>query len=183
MRLVRVGVLAALAAVALAAGCGMDPAPAPPAQNLPPAPTAPVGADGQPIASLCDLLTVSDFAEITGVSGAQQPAPANATATAATCDYAANTQLVVQVGSSLDDAMANYQTAVKGAPFATVVKEGPVGGVDESLHGTGSESAGLTLRRQKLVVTIVVPGTPPDGEVQLIRLAGRVLDRAHALGT
>jgi hypothetical protein len=183
MRLVRVGLLAALSAVALAAGCGMDPpASTPPAQNLPPAPTAAVGADGQPISSLCDLLTAKDFADIAGVS-AQQPAPANATATAATCDYAANAQLVVQVGSSVDDAMANYQTAVKGAPFATVVKEGPVGGVDESLHGVGSESAGLSLRRQKLVVTIVVPGTPPDGEVQLIRLAGIVLDRAHALGT
>jgi hypothetical protein len=180
---VRVGLLVALAAVALAAGCGVDPVPQTPPQDLPPAPTAAVGADGQPIASLCDLLSVSDFTEIAGVSGAQPPAPANATATAATCDYAANTQMVVQIGSSVDDAMANYQTSVKGASFATVVKEGPVGGIDESLHGKGAESSGLALRRQKLVVTIVVPGTPADGEVQLIRLAGRVLDRAHALGT
>jgi hypothetical protein len=180
---VRVGLLAALAGVAFAAGCGADPVPqTPPAQDLPPAPTAAVGADGQPIASLCDLLTADDFKEITGVA-VQAPAPSNATATSATCDYGANAQLVVQVAGSLDEAMTNYQTAVKGAPFATVVKEGPVGGIDESLHGVGSESAGLALRRQKLVVTIVVPGTPAEGEVQLIRLAGRVLDRVHALGT
>jgi hypothetical protein len=181
MNRVRVGLFTALAAVALAAGCGSDPAPAP-QDNLPPPPTAPVNANGQPITSLCELLTVEDFGEVAGV-GANQPEAKNATATSATCDYGANTQMVVNVGTTLDEAMADYQTAVKGASFATVVTEGPVGGVDESLHGIGSDSAGLTLRRQKLVVTIVMPGTPEDGEVKLIQLAGRVLSRVHALGT
>jgi hypothetical protein len=37
------------------------------------------------------------------------------------------------------------------------------------------------LRRFRLVVTIVVPGT--DSEIKLVQLAGRVLARANALGT
>lgn len=180
---VRVGMFAAIAALALTAGCVPPPPEATPAPQSPqpPPPTAPVGADGQPINTLCDLLTAQDFDEIAAV-GASQPDPADATATSATCQYAENAQMTVQVGSTLDEAMANYQSAVKGASFATVVKEGPIGGVDESLHGVGQNTAGLTLRRQKLVVTIVLPGTPADGEVKLIQLAARVLSRVHALG-
>ena len=47
----------------------------------------------------------------------------------------------------------------------------------------GNDFSGLGLRRQKLVVTIVLPGAPDQAEIKLIQLAGRLLSRAHALGT
>ncbi|HLT10527.1 MAG TPA: hypothetical protein VK028_06940 [Micromonosporaceae bacterium] len=179
----RVGMVVAIAALAATAGCvpPSDP-PAPPAQNtIPVAPTDPVGADGQPIENLCDLLTADEFAEIASVS-ASAPDTSGVTDTAATCRYAENAELTVLVTGSVDEAIQKYQEAVSGEAFATVVKEGPIGGVDESLHAVGTDSAGLALRRQRLVVSIVMPGTPEDGEIKLIQLAARVLSRVHALG-
>jgi len=55
--------------------------------------------------------------------------------------------------------------------------------VDESVYAMGNDFSGLGLRRQKLVVTIVLPGLPDQAEIKLIQLAGRLLSRAHALGT
>ena len=138
---VRVGLLAALAAVAVRGRMRRGPGPAGPTGAEPAARPHRSGRRRRAAhrVAVRPALRQRLHRDRRG-ERAQPPAPANATATAATCDYAANTQLVVQIGSSVDDAMANYQTAVKGASFATVVKEGPVGGIDESLHGVGAES-------------------------------------------
>ena len=175
----RVGLLVALVSVAmLMAGCGSEPATTA-VDNGPPAPTAPVGSDGKPITSLCELLTEQDFTELTGQT-AKKAATSTATDTRATCDYGANMKLSVQVGGSLDAAAGAYQTALKTGGFSEV-KKGAIGGVDESSYGTAAGAGVLNLRRLKLVVTIAVPG--PDSEIKLVQLAGRVLARANALGT
>ena len=53
--------------------------------------------------------------------------------------------------------------------------------MDQSVYGTGPDAAALSVRRLKLVVTIVVPAKP-DSEATLVQLAGRLLARANALG-
>jgi hypothetical protein len=181
MRLVRMGLLVAAAATTLAAGCTFEgPGPETPV-DLPPAPTAPVGADGQPLVSLCDLLTSQDISEVAGVEATAPPAVGPAEK-AATCDYAKNTKFTIEVGSSMDDAMAKYQAAVRKAPFTTVVKDGAMGGIDESVYGVAGDQAGLAMRRQMLVLTIVLP-KDDQAEQKLIQLGGRALSRVNALGT
>lgn len=174
----RMGVLAVAAVAALLAGCGADPPP-PPAP-VPPAPTAPVGADGQPITSLCDLLSVNDFSQVGGLTAAA-PAAKDATATNATCEFGPNLTLIVSSRPTVEDAMGAYQQSLKPAWFAGSVKQGPIGGVDQSVYGTGPTVAALSVRRLKLVVTITVPAKQ-DSEPTLVQLAGRVLSRANALG-
>jgi hypothetical protein len=175
----RVGLLAAVALAAMMAGCSSSPAVPAGVQNGPPPPTAPVGANGQPITSLCDLLTQQDFESLTGQTG-KKVEPKDVTQTSATCDYGTNMRLNIQIGGSLDDATATYQKASKTDGF-TAVKQGPIGGVDESVFGTAAGSGVLSLRRLKLVVTISAPGT--DSEIKLVQLAALVLSRANALGT
>ena len=173
----RIGLLAAVALAAVMAGCsgptatGADP-------NVTPPPTAPVGANGQPITSLCDLLSRQDFESLTGISGKPVQAK-DATATSASCEYGTNMDLDVRVGGSLGDATTTYQNAIKTTGF-TAVKQGPIGGVDESVFGTKAGVSVLSVRRLKLVATISVPGT--DGEIKLVQLAGLLLSRANALG-
>jgi hypothetical protein len=178
----RVGLLVAASVAALMAGCGTEPSsvPPPPVDNGPPAPTAPVGADGKALSSLCDLLTEQDFTELTGQT-AQKPAPVDVSAPSAACEYGGNLKLNVQVGNSLATAASAYQASVTSGGF-TSVKKGAIGGVDESNYGTNAGSGVLNLRRLKLVVSIVIPGAA-DGEVKLVQLAARVLSRANALGT
>lgn len=173
----RIGLVVAASVAALMAGCGSEPAPA--GNPGPPPPTAPVGADGKPISSLCDLLTGQDFTELTGQT-AKTPAVVDPAAKTATCDYGGSMTMNVQIGGSLDAAASAYQSTLKTGGF-TEVKPGAIGGVDESTYGTAAGSGVLNLRRLKLVVSIAVPGT--NGEVQLIQLAARVLSRANALGT
>jgi len=181
----RVGLLgAAMAAMAmLASGCGTEPSSAPsiPAPTENPAPTAPVGANGQPITNLCDLLTDQDFSTVLGVA-AKAPATNDANATSASCVYGDKMTLTVKVLATTDEAANSIQDAVKNGPFTTK-KNGPLGGVDESVYGTGKDSIGITVRREKLVITITAPGKPADGEIKLIQLAGLLLSRANALGT
>jgi hypothetical protein len=172
--------LVTLGSVAALVGCGVAPngpapTPAPPAA-LPPA--AAVGANGQPISSMCDLLSDQDFNQIGGGSAAPAQ-PKTSSGTAATCDYGTNLQFTVQVGGSIDEARTNYQAAVQ--PL-TSVKDHPIGGVDESAYGISGGKGVMVVHRLKLVITIAVPSAP-DAEVKLVQLAARVLERAHALGT
>jgi hypothetical protein len=186
----RAAALVAATLVMLVAGCGTAPssqANPPPAPEAG-APTAAVGANGQPIASLCDLLAEADFAELTGTS-ARKPAAGDATATAATCDYGSNLKLNVQVVNTVDDAATAYRTTTSSAGF-TALEQGVMGGgVEESSYGTAAGTDVLNLRRLKLVVSIAIPAPAaspaPDQlpKFKLIQLAGRVLSRAHALGT
>jgi hypothetical protein len=175
----RTSVLAVALLAALLAGCGAEPAPVAPPPADPP-PTAPVGADGQPITSLCDLLSVNDFSQVAGLAAAA-PAAKDATPTEATCDFGSNLTLIVTTRPSIEDAMGAYQQSQKPAWFADSVKQGPIGGVDQSVYGTGPAVAALSVRRLKLVVTIAVPAKQ-DSEATLVQLAGRVLSRANALG-
>jgi hypothetical protein len=162
-----------------AAGCGASSAPpdavAPPAD----APVAPVGPDGQPITTLCDLLSPQDITEVTGLPAAKPDAPPSMTS--ANCVYGTNLRLSIVAVDSIDAANTSYWGAMK--EFTTVIKQKPIGGVDESVYAMGNDFSGLGLRRQKLVVTIVLPGAPDQAEIKLIQLAGRLLSRAHALGT
>lgn len=177
-RTVRVAVAAlALALAGTVSACGSDPAPAP--QAAPP-PVAPVGANGQPLTSLCDLLDVSDFSQVGGIT-ATKPAAKDATMTAATCEFGPNVKLTVASSATVEAAMGTYQESLKTSWFANNVKQGPIGGVDQSVYGSGPEAAALSVRRLKLVVTIVVPAKP-DSEATLVQLAGRLLARANALG-
>jgi hypothetical protein len=181
----RVGLLAAGALMMLAGACGTEPAATPPAAGpgggLPPAPTAPVGADGQPITNLCELLTDKDVSSVLGVE-AKAPAANDATATSATCAYGDSMTLTVTVLPSADAASSTLREAVQNGKFTTK-KDGVQAGVDESVYGTTKESFGLTLRRKNLVVTILVPTAPVEGEAKVAQLAGIVLSRANALGT
>ena len=55
--------------------------------------------------------------------------------------------------------------------------------MDESVYAMGPDMSALGLRREKLVVTITLPGPPEQAEIKLIQLAGRLLSRAANLGT
>ena len=171
-----------LATGALVAGCGGDPATPTPAAPGPEAPTAPVNAEGKPITSLCDLLNRQDIAEVTGLA-ATDPTSDGATSSAAVCKYGADVEVVVATNNSIDAASQSYQSALKGTAFSNVIKQMPIGGVDESVYAIGTGVSSLGLRRQKLVVTIVLPATADQAEIKLIQLAGRLLSRANALGT
>lgn len=166
----------------LAAGCGSDPSSTPSGPNIPPPPTAAVNAEGKPITSLCELLSKQDIAEVTGLA-ATDPTSDGGTMAAAACKYGADVEVVIAANGSIDAASQSYQTALKGTAFSNVIKQGPIGGVDESVYATGVGVNSLGLRRQKLVVAIMLPGTAEQAEVKLIQLAGRLLSRANALGT
>jgi hypothetical protein len=176
-RTARVAV-AALALMGTLAACGADPAP--PAA-APPAPVAPVGADGQPLNSLCDLLDANDFSQVAGIT-ATEPTAKDATMTSATCEFGPNVKLTVASAPTVEAAMGAYQESLKTSWFANNVKQGPIGGVDQSIYGSGPDAAALSVRRLKLVVTIVVPAKP-DSEASLVQLTGRLLARANALGS
>jgi len=163
----------------LAAGCSASPAPADVAGPPADAPVVPVGPDGQPITTLCDLLSPQDITEVTGLPAAKPDAAPSMTS--ANCVYGTNLRLSVVAVDSIDAANTSYWGAMK--EFSTIIKQGPIGGVDESVYAMGNDFSGLGLRRQKLVVTIVLPGLPDQAEIKLIQLAGRLLSRAHALGT
>jgi len=178
MRRAHIGLVVAATVAALVAGCGSEPSQSV-TSNGPPPPTAPVGADGKPITSLCDLLTVADFSELTG-QPATAPTPVPASANQAVCNYGGSLRMSVLVGGTVSDATAAYQSTLKTVGFVEV-KPGAIGGVDESSYGTAQGLGLLNVRRLKLVVSISVPGS--SGEVQLVQLAGRVLSRANALGT
>ena len=169
-------------ALALASGCGSDPASSPstPAGGNPP--TAAVNANGQPITSLCDLLSKTDITEVTGIA-ATEPTSDGATMQAAVCKYGGNVEVVITTNGSIDAATATYQSALQGTAFSNVIKQSPIGGVDESVYAVGVGVNSLELRRQKLVVAIMLPATQEQAEIKLIQLAGRLLSRANALGT
>lgn len=182
MRRARVGLLGVVAAVTLASGCA-DPLQeqnAAPQQEVPPAPTAPVGADGQPITTLCDLLTDQDFTSIAKET-AKKPDTSDATETKATCVYGENMTLRIAIGATIEEAQSLYQQAVKDAGF-TMAARGVMAGTDESEYGRGDDASGLSLRRRKLVVSIVVPDATQEAQAKLVQLAGILLSRAHALG-
>jgi hypothetical protein len=170
-----------LAVGVLAAGCGSDPA-APPTGSGPDAPTAPVNADGKPITSLCELLNKKDIVDVTGLA-ATEPTSDGATQASAVCRYGADVEVVIAANPSVDAATASYESALQGTAFANVIKQGPIGGVDASVYATGIGVNSLGLRRQKLVVAIMLPGDAAQAEIKLIQLAGRLLSRANALGT
>jgi hypothetical protein len=165
----------------LAAGCGSDPA-STPGPSVPDAPTAPVNAQGKPITSLCELLSKQDITEVTGLA-ATEPTSDGATSAAAVCKYGADVEVAIAANGSIDAASATYRSALEGTAFSNVIKQGPIGGVDESVYATGIGVNSLGLRRQKLVVAIMLPGTAEQAEIKLIQLAGRLLSRANALGT
>jgi hypothetical protein len=171
-----------LAVGALAAGCGSDPASTASGPDVAPAPTAPVNADGKPITSLCELLSKQDIAEVTGLA-ATEPTSDGATQAAAVCKYGADVEVVIAANGSIDAATRTYESALQGTAFSNVIKQGPIGGVDESVYATGVGVNSLGLRRQKLVVAIMLPGNADQAEIKLIQLAGRLLSRANALGT
>jgi hypothetical protein len=179
MRRTRVALLFAAAAAMVASACS-PPGPTPsPQSSLPPPPTAAVGADGQPIQSLCDLLSSQDFSTVIGGT-ATAPDTSKASATSATCEYGKNLRLVANVSASADEADLAFDQASKklSAPEA-----GTMAGVDESASGTTSGNLGLVVRRRLLVFTIEIPANVDQGKFKLIQLGGMVLERAHALGT
>lgn len=169
------------AALALASGCGSDPA----SPTTPPgvsAPTAPVNANGQPITSLCELISKTDVTEVTGIA-ATDPTADGATMLAAVCKYGGDVEIAITTSGSIDSATSTYHSALEGTAFSSVIKQGPIGGVDESVYAVGTGVNSLGLRRQKLVVAIMLPATQEQAEIKLIQLAGRLLSRANALGT
>jgi hypothetical protein len=174
---------AAVAVATLAGACDIGAPPPntvpPSADQVPPPPTAAVGANGQPITSLCDLLSEEDFNRILSVT-AKAPTANDATMTSADCVYGKNILLTIRIGPDLASAQSTYDSMTKALQSP---KKGPIGGVDASVYGKGSDSVALGLRRQKMVVTITAPGVPADGEIKLVQLAGLVLSRANALGT
>lgn len=185
---VRLGLLGAVVAVGLSAtllaGCGTQPpstsAPQPGLATTPP-PTAPVGPDGKPITNLCDLLSEQDLTTTLGVQ-AKAPVASDSSATSASCDFGEKVTMTVKVLGSAEEAASALAAAVQAGPFQKK-EEGVVGGIDESVYGTGTGAYGLALRRVNLVVTITAPGAPSDGKIKLIQVAALVLSRANALGT
>ena len=181
MRRARVALLAGLAALAFATACSPEgPGPAPEI-TLPPPPTAPVGANGQPIANLCELLDAKDFTDLAGLT-ASAPDTSKVTNTLATCEYGQHTRLTVTVAPSADEAATAYAAALQSRAFLSR-EAGTIGGVDESVSGTGPETIGVAVRRRMLVFTIELPGATQEGKSKLIMLSGTLLSRAHALGT
>jgi hypothetical protein len=179
MRRARVAVLLAAAAATFGTACtppGPTPTNNPPP---PPAPTAAVGSDGQPITNLCDLLSSQDFTSIAGAT-ANTPDTSKATDKSATCEYGKNVRLVVSVNSNDDEASQAFAQASRKF---TGGESGTMAGVDESVSGSAGGQMGLVVRRRLLVFTIEIPGSTAEGKFKLIQLSGRLLERAHALGT
>jgi hypothetical protein len=181
----RVGLVGALVAAlfgaGLLAGCGQDATPPVTADpNVTPPPTAPVGADGQPITTLCDLLSDQDFSSIMQVP-AKAPKTDKATETRATCSYGKNLLLTVTVADSDAASSAAYASALRRDAFLSK-EAGAIGGVDESAFGTGAEAIGIAVRRLKLVFTVEIPGDTENGRPKLVQLGGVLLSRANALG-
>lgn len=177
---IRVGLLIALAGALLTSGCGGSGGPVRPNAASSPAPTAPVGANGQPITALCDLLTAADLKEIAKLE-ATKPDTAKATMTEASCVYGKNIEMDVYVVDNLQRAADVYQTSLTKGPLKAVAQS-PLGAVDESVFGTVGAASGLNVRRLRLVVALKVPSGVTDAKVALIRLAATVLTRANALG-
>ena len=176
----RVAVFLASVAVAAVAACS-PPGPGPSnTPSLPPPPTAPVGADGQPITTLCDLLNEQDFSTVAGVK-AKAPDTSKATQLTATCDYGSNVRMTVNVAGSADDATRAFESAASGATFARREQD-TMAGVDQSVSGTGADRVGIAVRRRMLVFSIELPAATQEGKFKLIQLSGRLLERAHALG-
>jgi len=179
MRRPGIALLLASATVALAAACS------PPGPNAtdftpPPAPTAAVGADGQPIRTLCDLLSASDFGTLAGVT-VKAPDAAEASTVAATCEYGRNVRLVANVSPTAEEADKAFDTALRSKTFTTR-EMGTMAGVDDSAYGQGTDKVGLLVRRRMLVFTLELPANLAEGKPKLIQLSGRLLERAHALG-
>jgi hypothetical protein len=174
----RVALLLAATAAMFATACSPPGPTSSPQPSLPPAPTDPVGADGQPIATLCDLLSSQDFVAVTGGT-ATAPDASKATATSATCEYGKNLRLVVNLSATADEAHLAFEQASKKLATPEV---GTMAGVDESASGTMSGNLGLVVRRRQLVYTIEIPATVAEGKFKLIQLSGMLLERAHALG-
>jgi len=191
MRRVRSGLLLALAGAVLAgavltAGCASSPPPVPPnpnVNNATPPPTYPVDSSGKPVSSLCDLLSPEDFTTIAAIS-AKAPTRVGDDPNRATCQYGGDAELTVIVEDTIQSAQRSYQSAQQSLPI-TPVKLQAIGGVDESVYGPigNTQLSGLGLRRLRLVVVIQLPGKGDDLQPKLIQLAGRVLQRANALGT
>jgi len=187
MRRVRSGLLLALAGAVLTAGCASSPPPVPPNPNTTnngtPPPTYPVDSSGKPVSSLCDLLSPEDFTTIAAIS-AKAPTRVGDDPNRATCQYGGDAELTVIVEDTIQSAQRSYQSAQQSLPI-TPVKLQAIGGVDESVYGPigNTQLSGLGLRRLRLVVVIQLPGKGDDLQPKLIQLAGRVLQRANALGT
>jgi hypothetical protein len=176
----------ALAASVLATGCGRDhpaagtPAVSPTSTATTAETTTPPAPDRTDAAGpLCALLSGADFRAV-----ANLPAGAThggGTETQATCEYGANLQLIVSVNPTTADADAFYQSMLRSAWFSSNGRRNPITGVDASTYGTSPDAAtaALTLRRQRLVLTVVVPG--PDALAALVQLASRALARAGGL--
>jgi len=77
------------------------------------------------------------------------------------------------------DADAFYQSMLQSAWFGSNVRRNVITGVDASTYGNSPDAAALALRRQKLVLTVVVPGA--NAQAALVQLANRALARAGAL--
>jgi len=164
--------VAVLAGLGLA-GCG-SPAPTSPpeaAPTFPPEPTPP--------ANFCDLLTPADFTSIAQLQGAA-PSPSAAT-DKVNCVYGKDLSLDVFILTSEDAAKQQVQTVLKAGPVKKV-KEEVMAAVDQSVYGTTPKSTSMTIRRDRLVFTIKLPGRPENAEPKLIQLTGLVLQRAASLG-
>jgi hypothetical protein len=179
------GLLLALAGAVLSAGCASSPpAPPPNPNNVPtPPPTYPVDSSGKQVTSLCDLLNPEDFTMIAAIK-VQAPTKVTDSPNRAQCQYGSDAELTVVVEDTVEGAQRTYQSTQQSLPI-TPVKQMAIGGVDESVYGPIGQTklSGLGLRRLRLVVVIKLPGLGDDMQPKLIQLAGRVLQRANALGT
>jgi hypothetical protein len=184
MRRVRFGLLLALAGAVLTAGCASSPPPPPNPNNVPtPPPTYPVDSSGKQVTSLCDLLNADDFTTIAAIT-VRAPTKVTDSPNRAQCQYGSDAELTVVVEDTIESAQRTYQNTQQTLPI-TPVKLMAIGGVDESVYGPIGQTklSGLGLRRLRLVVVIQLPGQGDDMQPKLIQLAGRVLQRANALGT
>jgi hypothetical protein len=111
---------------------------------------------------------------------ATTPDTSKATATSATCEYGKNLRLVVNVSPSADEAAQAFEQA---SAKLSAKEAGTMAGVDESASGTTSGNPSLVVRRRQLVFTIEIPANVAEGKFKLIQLSGKLLERAHALGT
>jgi hypothetical protein len=161
-----------------AAGCGASSArPTPwPAGRCP---GRSVGPDGQPITTLCDLLSRRNHRG-DRLPAAKPDAPPSMTS--ANCVYGTNLRLSIVAVDSIDAANTSYWGAMKeihhghqAEPDRRRGRERYAMGNDFSGLGSappearGDDRAGRAL--------------PDQAEIKLIQLAGRLLSRAHALGT
>jgi hypothetical protein len=163
------------------AGCGSDHSGAgtPAGSATATAPATTHAADPTTAAGpLCALLSGADFHALANLPAG--PTRGGGTADLATCQYGANLQLIVSVSPTDAEADTFYQSMLQSAWFTSNLRKNPVSGVDASAYGNGPDAAALALRRQKLVITVVVPGA--NAEATLVQLAGRALARAANLG-